>query len=714
MTDSKKIWVLYSAAILFGAFLMFLVQPLIGKVITPMYGGSSQVWAVCLLFFQLTLLGGYGLTWALSKLQPKQQAIAYMLLMGVSAFLVNIPLGNSWVPADASDPVYSLLGKLLAYLTLPAILLSTVSTTIQNWFRIAANQSPFQLYSISNIGSMGALIAYPILIEPNATVVETLTAWTWGYRLLVLCAIGAALILLNALKKNDALATASDEVIPGDEDRTLPTRQDFLRWIGLAALGTSLLISFTNFITHNIAPVPLLWILPLITYLLTFILCFGSDNFYKRAPYILMAQLSLGVLCFYPTDPFYAILLNIVTLFLLCVICHGEIYTSRPKANALPVFYLSIALGGAMGGVIMNLLVPVLFNRLVEYGILLVILALISIVLAKRHNLRIFYNPIGDKVYYIAALVLVAVYAYTLTTQQPGIISQTRNFYGSATVAMVGDTIQLTNGTTLHGSQPFDREKKRFLYVPTTYFTPLSGAGIANTILQKHRGNQPIRTGIIGLGAGTLATYARPGDKITYYELDPKIDAIARKNFRFLADCHGDWNVVLGDGRLKLQDETAPTDYDMIIIDAFSSDAIPVHLITREALQLYRKHLKPDGLIVFHLSNRFLDLSQVTGNLAIDQGLQAMHIYSKQRDAFHQPSIYTIMSPAGWFKDEMAQLDFDGDYKSVHYWDAQREGSFGVWTDNYSNLWSIMLFGDEVPAKWGAPNKPFPKKTASR
>ncbi len=699
---NKKIWLLYSAAILMGAFLMFLVQPLIGKIVTPKYGGGSQVWCVCLLFFQLTLLGGYGLTWALSRLKPRSQAIAYMALMGVSLFLVHIPLGEEWAPAAQDDPTFNLLSRLLVYLAVPAVLLSTVSTTIQNWFRLASRENPYQLYSVSNIGSMSALLSYPALIEPMLSVSATLRYWIWGYWLLVAVAVGSALLLLKALKDHpEGVAPAESPEAEADspEGRSMPTQRLFAWWIFLTAMGTSLLISFTNHITHNIAPVPLLWVLPLALYLLTFIIAFARDGLYNRAAFVLLGQLLLVVMFFFSfPSPWLRVGLTLLSLFMLCMVCHGEVYASRPASRALPAFYLAIAFGGALGGILINLVAPVVFDTFVEMPALMLAMALLTLALMSRHQLRLFYYPVLDKAYMVL-LVLFFVWQGAVTFDPAGdaeVAMAERNFYGSAEVlvqrgsgGLPGQMI-LMNGTIRHGTQLFDEKKGQFLYQPTTYFTETSGAGIAERLIRAHRQGKPLRVGIIGLGVGTLAAYGQLGDHITFYELDPKVKAIAESDyFSFLRNAKADINVVMGDARLMMQDEPSQN-YDMLVLDAFSSDAIPVHLLTREAFQLYQRHLKKDGLLVVHISNLYLDLKRVTGTMAHEMGYTGLHILSKRMDLRTTPSIYTVMSAAPWFVNDFKALDLKREYPDVEYRPALPSPGMPIWTDDHNTLWPVV------------------------
>lgn len=692
-----KLWLLFSGVILLGAFLMFLVQPLVGKIVTPQYGGGAQVWCVCLLFFQLTLLAGYGLTYGVSKLPPRMQAWVYIGLMAASLMVTRIPLGAGWAPGVEEDPVAALLVRMAAFMAMPVVLLSTVSTTFQNWYRLAAGSSPYQLYSISNIGSMAALLVYPTLLEPAFTIGQTVDFWMYGYRILVGIAVLAAGLLLLSLKKRAVAAEKAPgenagipPTVPEDEHRQMPQAVDFTRWILLSAMGTVLLLSITRHIIYDIAPVPLLWILPLSTYLLTFILCFGKDAAYSRGAYVYAALICLGAEALLPPlDPMTNTGRWLLCLFVLCMICHGEIYHSRPRSQALPAFYLAIAFGGALGGVLVNLLFPALLDADLElWGAILLMLAL-CLFLWWRHSLRLFYSRTADWVFAVSAALLIGwYYGGALLEKPPNLVSRGRNFYGSAYVVDNPSHRALMIGGISHGGELIDPETGQLVAKPIMYFSPNSAVGIADTLMRERRAGQPLKVGVIGLGVGAVAAYGKPGDDYTFYEIDPKVVAMARNDFTYLQDTPAATRVIMGDGRLALQVQP-PQQYDILMVDAFTSDSIPIHLLTREAMTLYQQHIKPDGLIILQLSNRYLALKRVTGNLMISFQLNGAHFLTDNGDG--HPSIYSVATPGRWFTERLARLDYTTPpYTTVRYRLPQWDPAVGVWTDDYSNLLSIL------------------------
>lgn len=381
------LWIFYCITIGLGAFMMFLIQPLIGKIITPQYGGVSQVWCLCLLFFQLALLLGYTLTYFLNFLPTRVQGIIYMLLMTISLFFVHIPLGDQWMPKNVESPVMHLLTLLLTYLAVPVILLSTVSIIHQNWFKTITDKNPYHLYSLSNLGSLSALIFYPLLIEPNLSISFTLKLWTVFYWILVIFICISSIILIKSCKNKIIEQKKTENHFP-------IKKGDYLFWLLLSFLGTGLLISFTNHLTHDIAPVPLFWVIPLSLYLISFILCFSSKNLYNRSVFFISSHFLLALLLIihitytYPhiLKKFHLfnfglafislpvqIFINLLCLFCLCMICNGEIYKSRPHPNHLALFYLIIAFGGALGGIFVNIIAPNIYNKYLEFPLLIFI-----------------------------------------------------------------------------------------------------------------------------------------------------------------------------------------------------------------------------------------------------------------------------------------------------------------------------------------------------
>ncbi len=713
MTLSQKLtWLMYSITILLGAFLMFLIQPLAGKIITPQYGGVSQVWCLCLLFFQLALLGGYGLTFVLSKLRPLPQVLVYLLLMIISVFYVQVPLGEAWAPDSSSMPSISLVGNLTRFLALPCVLLSTVSVMMQYWFQLTRQGEPYHLYSVSNVGSVAALLAYPVLIEPYITVGKTIQFWLWGYQFLVvilIITIGLSLLKLKSksvalFSKNKSMETVKI-VEPEKVESEDILKRKFFQWVFFSALGSILLVSYSSHLTHDIAPIPLLWVVPLLLYLLTFVFCFSQKGYYQRSYFIWSAHavfiitgMIYLVALFFPAQylSIYMpvnLMSTLVTLFIYCMLCHGELYACRPAPPQLPGFYLSIALGGALGGFLVNFLAPVVFDGFDEFYWSNFIMLGLSLFLMSRFQLRL-WGRVKLTNLYIAAFAFLIIIALGVSLYGVGSGKTThkdRNFYGALRVvrSKAGDSLSLVHGTTVHGRQMIETASGQFIQEPTVYYSRQSPIGVTHDYLRRQVKGKPLKIGVIGLGVGTVATYGKTGDRITFYEVDPKIEVVAKTYFHFLGASQAVVNVILGDGRLKLKAQKSPQFYDILIVDAFNGDSIPVHLLTREAFQLYSTHIKPDGLLVVHISNRFLDLHPVVNNIGMDLGLHPITLNAFPQDGFGVPSTYSVLSKSDSFVKEAYSQAFKNRFPYITLRD-QASSYTSVWTDDFSNVFSLL------------------------
>ncbi|EKE04217.1 MAG: hypothetical protein ACD_20C00097G0034 [uncultured bacterium] len=710
LIKNRYIWGIYSIIVCLGAFLMFLIQPLIGKVITPQYGGVAQVWCLCILFFQTALLGGYLLSYFLSNLSYRVQGIVYALLIVFSLLFINVSAAT-WAPGDVEIPVVSLLAQLIIYLAIPVIVLSTVSTTFQNWYRIVTGKNPYHLYGISNIGALAALIAYPVLIEPNISVSLTLKLWTWGYWLLVIFACIVVVIMVlqtNSLQKSNESSNDNEKVA------NAPSLIDYVFWTFLSASGSILLISFTNQMTHDIAPVPFLWTIPLAVYLLSFVLCFSHEKIYNRSFFAfgsLFLLLIFFVLKAYPVllrqlldkssmPVFLMIISNLIMLFSLLMICHGEIYKRKPDSKYLPVFYLFIAYGGVLGGILVNIVAPFVFNNYLEFELMLLVMSFFIIFLIFKNQLSLFNSRKAAKVYTVLLVCIILAGFYDSRTIRVDDFSSVkldkdvellaeRNFYGAVKVGLAqkGDHIvlYLLNGTIVHGAQMINPITKHFINKPLLYYSEDSVFAIANKAMRIYRGNTPLKIADIGLGAGIISYYGRDQDEITFFEIDPKIIKIATKNFNFLRSSKAKIKIITGDGRLSLQ-KLPPQDYDILFIDAFNGDAIPTHLLTREAMKIYLSHIKDDGLIVFHLSNAYLNLKPVISNVAMDLGLNSISF--KTHNVYLVD--YCVVYKGDWFWNTIKQPVFRKEFPSTVYSKGKWNSDIGVWTDDYSNLISAI------------------------
>ena len=685
----------YACTIFLSAFLLFAVQPMIGKIILPWFGGSAAVWSTCLLFFQAALLAGYLYAhWSTRWLKPKRQAMLHIALMAVSLALLPILPSPRWKPSEAGDPSLRILLLLAVTIGLPYILLSTTSPLLQAWY-VAAKPGaiPYRLFALSNFGSLLALLSYPVLVEPVFTTHAQANGWSGIY---VVFALACATIAWSALRaaKNQQPTTAA--VMPIQSQASSPTWVTRVLWTALSACASTLLLAITNHLSQNVAPIPFLWVLPLSVYLLSFILCFERENVYHRGIFLplLVIALDSAAYAIYANEGNpnigWAIPTFVAALFIGCMVCNGELARLKPDPRYLTSFYLMIALGGALGGVFVAIVAPRVFHTYLELPLSMVACsALAAIVLwisPQKWSGRI---PVpAVRIAMLAFTVGLAIhlgYEKHLTDQLFRL--SVRNFYGVLRVRDIPQSAEdtglrrLIHGTINHGEQLLDAKRRD---EPTSYYGPYSGMGRAMGYLQR-RG--PVRVGAIGLGSGVTASYCRSGDVFRFYEINPLALSIASTWFTFLRDCKADHQVLLGDARLTL--EAQPTQqYDLMAIDAFTSDAIPVHLLTREAFALYFRHLKPSGILAVHVSNRYLDLVPVVSRNARDFGRTPMDIDDddEDQDYFSNSDWVLVSSDAAIFRDPA--------FKSSSVQPAPYRPDLRPWTDDYSNLFQILKLRD--------------------
>jgi hypothetical protein len=659
---------LYGATIFLSAFLLFLIQPVFAKLILPWFGGSSAVWTTCLVFFQTALLAGYLYAHLLTQYKDSPiQPWIHIALLAASLLLLPVMPGERWKPSGAGDPAWQILAMLAAVLGLPYFLLSATSPLLQKWLARDGSE-PYRLFALSNVGALLALAAYPLLIEPSISTRSQDLCWSYGFATFaVLC--GAAAWLSSP---------QSDVSI---EDAPVEPRQSSIPWLLLAAAGSMMLVSTTNQLTQNVAAVPFLWILPLAVYLLSFIICFESPRWYKRGLFLRLLAVALGSLAYALYDiqvseaiP-VAIPLFTVGLFLTCMFCHGELSRLKPGMSQLTSFYLMISLGGALGAIFTGLIAPRIFAGIYEFPLSLFFVAALALWLNWTGNW-------AQRALWIAVAVAMAV---ALVEEVRGYhkdaIVMTRNFYGSLRVVESirggGNTRTLYHGTVQHGAQYLDPARRT---EPTTYFGPDSGAGLVLRFCCQG----PKRVGIIGLGAGTLAAYGKPGDSFRFYEINPQVIDLAKSHFTFLSDSKASISIAQGDARLSLERETGPL-YDVFIADAFSGDAIPVHLLTKEAIRLYLAHMKPSGILAVHVSNQYLDLAPVVAQLAWSESLFARIIRSPKDDRH-------LLAQAEWVvmtndSEFFTRPEIAGVASMI---DEHR--STRLWTDDYNNLLQVLRF----------------------
>jgi SAM-dependent methyltransferase len=663
---------LYAGTIFLSSFLLFLVQPLIARLILPWFGGSAAVWTTCMLFFQTLLVAGYAYAHALGRLGGRRQAIVHAVLLAAALLTLPIAPDESWQPAGGAEPVTRILLLLGATVGLPYFLLASTSPLVQLWFsRARPGENPYRLFALSNLASLAALLGYPFAVEPLLAAGEQVHAWSWGF------AGFAALCALLAWRTPPA--SAATEATAGPP--LAATR--YAWWLALSATGSVLLLAVTNHLTQNVASVPLLWLVPLALYLLTFILAFEGKNVYRPGlvwPLLVAVLAGTGWLLV-DTELHYRLGLQLAVflpaLFIGCLFCHGELYRLRPPPAQLTAYYLTISAGGALGGLLVAVLAPLVFDGYYELGAGLAALALLA-------ALRL--PELGRVPHYAALAALLGVTAcaaYDGLRDQRDVRVAERSFYGVLRVKEYslgeeGHLRRLVHGTIMHGEQYMHGELRRLI---TTYYTPSSGIGAAIRSKQDH----PVRVGVIGLGTGTIAGYGRPRDLYRFYEIDPHVVEIARTQFTFLADSAARIEIALGDARLSLEREP-PQGFDVLAVDAFSSDAIPVHLITREALGVYLRHMKPDGIVAFHVSNRFLDLVPVVARIAREQGAHAVLVEDDPEEdepIERSRSDWVLVSRSAQALAAKAIVVRGGA-------PAEDRPDWRTWTDDYSNLVQIL------------------------
>jgi MFS family permease len=671
---------IYAATIFLSSFLLFLVQPLIARLILPWFGGSAAVWTTCMLFFQVMLLAGYAYAHFLTRrlAASKLERIVHTVLLLAALALLPIAPGESWKPLGEEEPISRILLLLLATVGLPYFLLAATSPLLQAWFvRSRAGDDPYRLFAVSNLASLLALVGYPFLVEFFLTAHEQVNFWSWLFAAFaVLC---AGLAWRTPRGATDAETTHRSPA---------PTRDRYVLWLALAAAGSALLLAVTNHLTQNVASVPLLWLAPLTLYLLTFIVTFEGGSWYQ--PKFLWAFIlgAFGVMAWLLIDQErrfdLAIQLAVFLpgLFVACFFCHGELYRSRPAPEHLTAFYLTVSAGGALGGLAVAVVAPLVFNGYYELGVGLVAVALLA---ALRFRL------LGLVPSVLAAAVLLGVTAcaaYDGFRQHEDVMVANRGFYGVLRVKEYGTRGEenhlrrLVHGTIMHGEQYLHESQRRML---TTYYQETAGVGLAIGSKRASQQDHPLRVGVIGLGTGTIAAYGRKGDVFRFYEIDPHVLEIARRDFTFLGDSPATIEVALGDARLSLEREQ-PQGFDVLAVDAFSSDAIPVHLITREALGIFLKHVKPDGIVAFHVSNRFLDLIPVVARIAREQGAHAVLVRDDPEDEDN-----SLRSRTDWVlvsRDEKALQA--GNIVEGGGAPAEDRPEWRTWTDDYSNLVQIL------------------------
>ncbi|MFN5994156.1 MAG: spermidine synthase [Betaproteobacteria bacterium] len=682
--------ILYATTIFISAFLLFLIQPVIAKQILPWFGGTAAVWTTCLVFFQSTLLLGYFYSdWSTRKLTPRNQAILHVTLIALTLLLLPIIPDAAWKPSGDEEPTFRIILLLAATIGLPYFLLSTTSPLIQAWFsRSYPGQSPYRLFALSNLASMLALLGYPFLFEPNIATKNQAIGWSLGFATFAVLISGAAWFALKTQREVAPVAAAMEA------DAIAPTWREKLLWIALSGLGSILLLAISNHLTQNISSIPLLWVVPLALYLLTFILTFDGKGIYQRTLMLPLLGVFLVGMAWTLADSSlhfelkWQIGIFSAGLFVACMFCHGELVERKPHPKFLTQFYLMISIGGAVGAALVGIVAPLTLNAYFELELSLIALAVLATWLAWGTWSRGRYAPTwmvygANAMGVVVCGFCIGATVMTMRSYNDGVVYQTRNFYGTLRVKEYRPPeVQyrrrsLIHGAILHGDQYMDPPYNRSA---TTYYKPKSGIGLTLLAQEQINPGQPRRVGLVGLGAGTLATYGNKGDTFRFYDINAAVVEIAKRDFTYLKESEAQIEVALGDARLNLERESSQN-FDVLAIDAFSSDSIPVHLITLEALDIYAKHMKPEGVIAFHVSNRFLDLKPVVQLLAEKRGWHAAWI----RDTYEDGSTSSDWVLLTRHKPFLLRRDI---VESSYV--IPPEPGWRVWTDDFNNLLQVL------------------------
>jgi len=680
---------------LLGAFLLFQVQPMISKFILPWFGGSPGVWTTCMLFFQMVLFGGYSYAHVLTRRKPGTQVIVHVGLLVLAAVLLPIVPNEALKPTDSNAPVGRILLLLLTTVGLPYFMLSATSPTVQVWYgRVYPNRSPFRLYSLSNIGSLTALLSYPILFEPRWDVLNQAWMWSIGFVVFAIfmgaCAIAEWKRGSSEAEVKTHRAEVADARLPG------PSIWRRLTWVALPAFASVMLLATTNHVCTDVAVIPFLWVVPLALYLLTFIICFDHPRWYLRAAWALPAMIVLVVVSSGWTPHFTEkiieeIVIAFAAMFLICMVCHGELARLKPGISHLTEYYLLMSAGGAIGGLTASLIGPMVFTTFMEWSLGLVFGFLLVSWVAFRglagHARAGLKKPLALGFAVVAAVGFYFISGWEFTFRES--LVRIRNFYGTISVRERESDPADTNGKvekfrslycsgTEHGRQFLSEARKR---EPLTYYGYESGVG---QLLLSLKDKPDAKVGIIGMGTATLAAYGEAGQTYRFYEINPDMVKVAEQYFTYLSDMTARgarYQVALGDARLTMANEP-DQHYDALVLDAFSGDSVPAHLLTKEAFAIYTRHLQPNGVIAVHITNHYLNLAPVVERLAREFGFMTTRLCVDPGGlAGHYQPDYLLLS-----KDEA----FIKAYPPVPPDYAHDIPNIPLWTDHAHNLFQIL------------------------
>ncbi|MBD3349622.1 MAG: ferrichrome ABC transporter permease [Candidatus Eisenbacteria bacterium] len=735
--DSLAAGAVYLApAVFLSAFLIFQVQPMIGKHILPWFGGAPAVWTTCLLFFQSLLLAGYAYAHLSASRLPVRWQVSVHLVLLLAAVTVSILPGKAWQPQGDEYPLFRIIAMLLASVGLPFFALSASGPLLQSWYtRLQTRRTPYPLYAVSNAGSLLALISYPLLVERQLAVPAQARVWSWTFAaFIVLCATVAWFLWKARSGKAERSGRAGNPGKGGGENpgrkarkpkksrsgvkesagkaapaATAPRRLDQWLWIAWSACAVILFMAVTNLLTVDIAPMPLLWVLPLSIYLVSFIVTFSSVPVYRRRIFAVLLVGALAVFVFalpmgvtvrdilLKTGVTQKIALASVALFILCMVCNGELYRLRPDPSHLTRYYLSISVGGALGGFVVAVIAPNVFLLRQELQLGLILCCVLYLTTVYNDPKTILRQARYRWVWAssIVGVILVAGWTWIFAAGMlKDSVRTERDFFGLVRVKEVGirdpdepHRLEFYSGTTLHGMQLVDPQ---FRTAPTAYFGVSTGVGLLMNTYQVEGGR---RIGIAGMGIATLSAYGQPDDEFTYYELNPTVVDVAYKQFSYLEASPSEHEILVGDARLNLERGGAEV-FDILVLDAFNSDSVPVHLLTAEAMEVYESRLSPNGVLVFNVTNDFVDLFPLIYNLAELRGFEAMGIVNTPLvEALSFESYWVLLSRnrdvLRAVADRAEPLRSEGIVRFVAPKPHER-ARVGVWTDNFSNIFDVL------------------------
>ncbi len=677
----------YIPTVFLGAFLLFTVQLLIGRYVLPWFGGNPEVWTTCMLFFQVLLLAGYAYAHFSDRfLSCRNQVAVHTILLIAAILSLPVTPQAEWKPAGEGDPTLQIMVLLGRYVGLPFFVLSATAPLLQRWFsRIELKKTPYRLYAFSNAASLLGLLGYPFVFEPFFTRAEQAGMWSLGLIIFSVLCVLCAVIFYRYSGRGELIETLEKR---RDKKFNTPTWPTPLLWLGLTAAASIELLAVTNKICQDVAVIPFLWVVPLCLYLLSFIICFHSRRWYARRVFLSLFILSIVAVTLakkYEENmgTWEVIMTYCAMLFFCCMVCHGELYRLRPAPRYLTWFYLLIAIGGATGGVFVGIIAPVIFNTYIELYVGILVCALFVLLADKSEALGKGLRRWVWIILIIAASVTATIFQDKQGDKNQRAILNTRNFFGVLTIwederdNPYEHKYIMQHGTTFHGLQFFDESKR---LMPTAYYNRKSGIGLVMENLKIEGGR---RIGAIGLGVGIIAAYEQKDDYFRFYEINPEVQRLAEEYFSYLENCKSKVDIIIGDGRLSLESEE-PQQFDVLVLDAFAGDAVPVHLLTKEAFEIYLKHIKPGGIIAVHTSSVHLDIESVVWKQAEFFNLKNKWIESSEnKEMGVLASDWILMTNNEEFINseniENAATPQRNYYKKIR-----------LWTDEHLNLFEIL------------------------